>query len=94
MEKLIVPKRYIPREGQTSVYIKQNHEYCIVRLHGEIYAVDNLCPHQGASLALGEIKEDKIVCPLHQYHFNIKDGTCNIERFHLKRYEVEVLDED
>jgi nitrite reductase (NADH) small subunit len=52
--------------------------------------MDNLCPHQGASMGLGEIKGEEIICPLHQYRFNIKDGSCNIERFQLEKYEVEI----
>lgn len=86
-----VPSKYLPKDGDTSIYIHKNHEYCLVNLKGEIYAIDNICPHQTASLGLGEIKGEEIICPLHQYRFNIKTGKCNIEKYAVKRYEVEVL---
>lgn len=89
---LKLPKKYIPKEGQSSIYIQGVNEYCIVNLKGEIYAIDNLCPHQNASLGLGEIKGDEIICPLHQYRFNLKTGACNIEKYGVNRYIVEVSD--
>lgn len=88
--KLIIPQKYIPKEGQSTIYIKNKEEYCIVQLNGKIYAMDNLCPHQGASMGMGDIVGDEIICPLHQYRFNIKNGSCNIERFKLQKYEVEI----
>ena len=89
---LKVPRRYIPKEGQSSIYIHSKQEYCIVNLEGELHAIDNLCPHQSASLGLGEIKGDEIICPLHQYRFNLKTGACNIEKYGVSRYTVEVSD--
>lgn len=88
--KLIVPQKYIPKEGQTSIYINSGKEYCIIHLNGKIYAIDNLCPHQGASLGLGEIKGEEIICPLHQWRFNIKTGKCSVEKYDLERYEIEI----
>jgi nitrite reductase/ring-hydroxylating ferredoxin subunit len=89
--KLKVPEKYIPESGKSTIYIHAKHEYLILNLHNKIYAIDNLCPHQNASLGLGEIIEDEVICPLHQYRFNIKTGVCNIENFCVERYDVEIL---
>lgn len=88
---LFIPKKYIPKPNQTSIYIREGKEYCIIHKEGKIYAIDNLCPHQGASLGLGEIKGDEIICPLHQWRFNIKTGQCNVENHCVERYEVEII---
>lgn len=86
--KLSVPQKYSPKPQQTSIFIQGDKEYCIVNLNGDIYAIDNICPHQGASLGLGEIKGDEIICPLHQWRFNVKTGACSVEKYCLERYEV------
>jgi nitrite reductase/ring-hydroxylating ferredoxin subunit len=92
LKKIIVPQKYIPKPQQTSIFIQGGKEYCIVNLNEKIYAIDNICPHQGASLGLGEIKGEEIICPLHQWRFNVKTGACSVEKYGLERYEVEVLD--
>ena len=89
--KLSVPQKYIPASQQTSIYIQSGKEYCIVNLNGDIYAIDNICPHQGASLGLGEIKGEEIICPLHQWKFNVKTGVCSVEKYCVERYEVEII---
>lgn len=92
MEKLLVPQKYIPNENETSIYVSRGKEYCIVRKDKNIYAIDNTCPHQGASLGLGEMNGDEIICPLHQWRFNFKTGACSVERFCIERYQVEIID--
>ena len=47
---------------------------CIVRLSEGYYAVNDICPHQGASLSGGYCSEGHIVCPWHHYSFNLKNG--------------------
>lgn len=42
---------------------------------GQIYAVDNHCPHMGATLEGGEVTEDGIiVCPRHHSAFDLRTG--------------------
>jgi phenylpropionate dioxygenase-like ring-hydroxylating dioxygenase large terminal subunit len=42
---------------------------------GILHALDNTCPHRGASLANGNVQENCIVCPYHGWHFQ-GDGNC------------------
>jgi 3-phenylpropionate/trans-cinnamate dioxygenase ferredoxin subunit len=39
-----------------------------------IFAVDDLCSHEDASLAMGSLKGDCVKCPLHGSRFNLKTG--------------------
>jgi 3-phenylpropionate/trans-cinnamate dioxygenase ferredoxin subunit len=39
-----------------------------------IFAVDDLCSHEDASLATGSLKGDCVKCPLHGSRFNLKTG--------------------
>ena len=46
-----------------------------VFLHGgQVYALDNRCPHAGANLAGGTITEGCVVCPRHSWTFRLSDG--------------------
>jgi nitrite reductase/ring-hydroxylating ferredoxin subunit len=46
-----------------------NHE-------GEFFAIDDTCPHQGASLSEGSFHEGRVICPLHSWVFDVKSGRC------------------
>lgn len=41
---------------------------------GNYYAINDCCPHMGASLASGYVDGDDVVCPWHAWKFCIKDG--------------------
>ena len=44
--------------------------------NGEYYAIDDTCPHQGASLADGVFHEGRVICPLHSWVFDVRTGRC------------------
>ena len=43
---------------------------------GEFLAIDDACPHQGASLATGTLHEGRVICPLHSWVFDVRTGRC------------------
>ena len=47
----------------------------VFNLDGVIYALDDRCPHAGASLAHGYIENDTVTCRIHHWKFRINDGT-------------------
>lgn len=48
-----------------------------VFLHqGEYFAINDFCPHMGASLSDGPVAEDgSVMCSWHAWCFSVKDGT-------------------
>jgi len=46
----------------------------VYRLHGDVFATDDVCSHGDASLADGEIENGQIVCPYHLGSFDIRTG--------------------
>lgn len=48
------------------------------RLDGCVFALDAFCPHAGASLASGRLEDGKVVCPLHGWGFDARDGACDV----------------
>ncbi len=49
-------------------------ELLIINLEGDIYAIQDLCTHDGGNLADGNLDGDEIVCPRHGARFCIKTG--------------------
>ena len=39
-----------------------------------MHAVDDQCPHSGASLAEGVIRRGEVTCPWHSFHFDLCTG--------------------
>ena len=52
----------------------ENQEVLIGRNNNKLFACDNACPHKGASLHKGEIKDASLVCYMHGYEFDIESG--------------------
>jgi len=67
-------------------------KFCVGLQHDRVFACAQKCPHAGGSLASGYLDAaGNIVCPLHRYKFDTKNGR-NIsgEGYHLKTYPVEL----
>ena len=65
----------------------------LFRTEDGLFAIDNVCPHHGAPLHDGMVKDGQVTCPWHQWQFNLKDGTCrNIPGPRVAAYGVEVRD--
>lgn len=47
---------------------------CVSRNGDDFFAFEPFCPHRMASLIQGTIVRDEIVCPLHQYRFDLRSG--------------------
>jgi nitrite reductase/ring-hydroxylating ferredoxin subunit len=83
--------RYKPKPGNSSIISIKGHEYLLINQNDTFYLMDNLCPHNQASLGLGKIESDEVICPLHQYRFNFKTGKCSVERFPIQIYAFEFM---
>lgn len=48
---------------------------CVAHSVDGFFAVNDRCPHNGASLGNGYCTEqNSVVCPVHRYHFDLKTG--------------------
>jgi len=58
-----------------------------------LFAIENMCPHRGAPLHEGFVKDGYVTCPWHQWQFQLNDGVCrNIPQVKIAHYPVEVRD--
>ncbi len=46
----------------------------LFNIGGELYAIQDICTHDGGSVAEGEVDGDIIICPRHGARFNLKTG--------------------
>jgi 3-phenylpropionate/trans-cinnamate dioxygenase ferredoxin component len=57
------------------MYVEVDDEpVCLINLDGELFALNDLCTHEDASLADGTIDGDIIECPMHGGAFHIRTG--------------------
>ena len=62
---------------------------------GQYYAIDDMCPHMGASLSAGHLENGIVTCPWHAWRFKVCDGTwCDNPRIKTDAFEVRVVGED
>ena len=74
------------------VFELKGEKICVTRTPKGFYAVQDKCPHNGASLSKGFCsKENEIICPLHRYSFDLESGRATSGgAFALKKYPIEI----
>ena len=63
-------------DGRGRVVEVGGREIALFRKGERVYALDNVCPHRGAALAFGDVREDTVFCPLHAWPFQLETGEC------------------
>src|ERR1700722_10928024 len=58
---------------------------------GGFHAIDDTCPHMGASLADGFVEDGTVTCPWHAWRFRLNDGAwADYPRIKIGCYPVRV----
>ncbi len=60
--------------GEHVVVEVDGTEVAVFKLDGCFYAIEDVCSHDGAEIASGELDGDEIICPRHGARFCIKTG--------------------
>jgi 3-phenylpropionate/trans-cinnamate dioxygenase ferredoxin component len=74
----VAKRSEIPEAGAIAVEV-EGKRLALINLSGEIYAIDDDCPHEGGPLSEGTISGEEIECPWHTSHFNIKSGRVTMD---------------
>ncbi len=61
-------------DGEHVVVDVDGTEVAVFKLDGQFYAIEDVCTHDGAEIASGELQGDEIICPRHGARFCIKTG--------------------
>lgn len=62
------------REGTMRRFDVAGRRILLANVGGRLYAVDDTCTHEDASLSSGVLKGELVKCPLHNSRFNVRTG--------------------
>jgi nitrite reductase (NADH) small subunit/3-phenylpropionate/trans-cinnamate dioxygenase ferredoxin subunit len=78
-------------DGSGEAFPVGDRMVAVFRVGERYYAIDDVCPHMGASLAAGYLEGDIVTCPWHAWRFRVCDGTwCDNPRVKTQAYQVRV----
>jgi nitrite reductase (NADH) small subunit len=69
----VAPVDAIP-EGTSAVVTVGDRDVAVFKDGGEFFAIDDRCPHAGASLSSGHVEGGVVTCPWHGWRFRLCDG--------------------
>ncbi len=74
------------------VFELKGEKICVTRTSKGFFAVQDRCPHNGASLSKGLCSaKNEIICPLHRYSFDLESGKATSGgAYTLKTYPISI----
>jgi 3-phenylpropionate/trans-cinnamate dioxygenase ferredoxin subunit len=89
-----VPAGKFPQAGGRALFEFENKSLALFNVEGELFAIDDSCPHQGASLCGGRLDGRVIQCCAHGLRFDLRSGyLLNSTQLKVNNYPVEVVDD-
>lgn len=82
-------------EGEARTVQVANKLIAVFCQSGKYYAIDDTCPHMGASLAEGHVENGIVTCCWHAWRFRLTDGTwADNPRLKIGAYPVRVVGDE
>ena len=83
-------------DGQGATFTIAGRLVAVFNDGGEYFAIDDLCPHMGASLGAGELDDQgNVACPWHAWRFKVCDGTwTDNPRLKVDSFAVRIEDDE
>ena len=69
---------------------REGREIALFNVGGTLYAIDDSCPHNGASLASGRIEGTTVACRAHGLRFDLGSGSMRGGGLQVRTYPVRV----
>ncbi|OGW17535.1 MAG: ferredoxin, partial [Nitrospinae bacterium RIFCSPLOWO2_12_FULL_47_7] len=63
--------------GKSVIVTAKGEDIALFNYKGKYYAITNKCLHMGSPLAEGRIEEGVIICPNHEWRYDLKTGECS-----------------
>lgn len=84
----------IEEGGYRTIWIDDEEEVAVIKCHGAVYAIQDICTHDGGELTGGLIEGCEIECPRHSARFDIRTGEvlCPPAYEPIETYPVEIRD--
>jgi nitrite reductase/ring-hydroxylating ferredoxin subunit len=78
-------------QGEGRAFAVSGRMVAVFNEEGKFSAIDDFCPHMGASLAGGYLEGGIVTCPWHAWRFCIHDGKwCDNPKIKIDAFEVRV----
>ena len=61
-------------EGKMCAVRVKGKPILLARIGGQVYAVSNLCPHEGCAFQAGILTGYLVMCPCHGWKFDVRNG--------------------
>ena len=61
-------------EGESTVVTLNDKGVAVFCDGGAYFAIDDMCPHAGASLSGGHVEDGVVTCPWHGWRYRLCDG--------------------
>ena len=74
MARILVGKCDDLAPGGCKVVSAGRKDIAVFNDGGRFFAIDDCCPHAGASLAGGHVESGIVTCPWHAWRFRLADG--------------------
>jgi 3-phenylpropionate/trans-cinnamate dioxygenase ferredoxin component len=71
--KPVAKKSEIP-QGTTRRVVVDGRGVLLCNVEGEVYAIEDVCTHDGGPLDQGELEGCRIMCPRHGAYFDVTTG--------------------
>ena len=89
--RLPVPAAKVPAPGGRALFEQDGKSLALFNVAGRFYAIDDSCPHQGASLCGGRLEGRVIQCCAHGLRFDLVSGyLLNSTQLKVASYPVAV----
>jgi nitrite reductase/ring-hydroxylating ferredoxin subunit len=91
--RIPVPAGKYPPAGGRALFDFEDKSLALFNIDGELFAIDDSCPHQGSSLCGGRLEGRVIQCGAHGLRFNLHSGyLLNSTQVKVNNYPVEIID--
>lgn len=89
-----VPQEKLPTLGQRAFLMIEDKTLALFNIENQFYAIDDSCPHQGASMFSGCLQGRTISCPAHGLRFDLASGyLLNSTQLKVTSYPIEKVGE-
>jgi nitrite reductase/ring-hydroxylating ferredoxin subunit len=79
----------LPSVGRGWPYESEVGDVALFNLEGELYAIESECPHQSASLGMGQLAGNIVTCPGHGLRYDVTTGRTLGSTPGVRSYPVE-----